>query len=422
LRLLPITALIGIFVIGCAEEEAGPQFASDPMPSRTPTSSLPPATPPATFAPATPIPVATPASFAALVPARGATDRVFVVSERAVWLVSSHGDGERIVSLEDNEAILAADPAPTADRVVLLVQDESNTARPIEMQIVDTEGEVIARGTLPLVSATPGAGDVAGSAIVDWSPQGNRILAKIGASSLFVTGAGSEITLEPVDLNATTVVNPAWSPTGESIAFLSPAGSSDSRGLFVYDLSDESLNETVRPVEDRYIVEFAWLPDGISLAFTEGGELAGAVSGIDLWRVRADGEDRRLVASAGTVAPVARIARISPSPDGRSIAYAVLIPGSGRPTVDSVWVRDIASGVGFRVPLPPVQTIEQIDWTTDGLVISAVTRGSTQDRAPVLALLDVSPTMDVSILWVAQVSEATPVSGTPVAATPAAQA
>lgn len=414
-----MTALIVLFAAGCAEEEAGPQFASDPLPSRTATSSLPPATPPVTIALATPLPVATPASFASLVPARGAAENVFVVSESAVWLVSSQGEADRIVVLGNNESILAADPAPTADQIVLLVQEQANGARPIEMRIVDSAGDVTARVTMPSLAATPGAGDDSAAATVDWSPQGNRILAKVGDASLFVTDAGPELDLEPLDLDFAAVVNPAWSPTGEAIAFLSTTASDNRRGLFVYNLENEELVETVQPAEDRFVVEFAWLPDGISLAFTEGGQLAGAVTGIDLWRVHADGANRRLVVSAGTVAPVARIARISPSPDGRSIAYVVLIPGAGRPTVDSVWARDIVSGVGFRVALPPVQTIDQIDWTNEGLVISVVTRGSTQDRAPVLALLDVAPSMDVSFLWVAQVSEATPVAATPVAATPA---
>lgn len=421
LWLLPLTVMIVLFSVSCAEEEAGPQFASDPMPSRTPTSSLPPATPLATSAAATPVPVATPASFASLVPARGSREGAFVVSERAVWFVSQQGDGDQIVSLDDNETILAADSAPTAEQIVLLVQEQANTTRPIEMWIVNLDGEVTARATLPPLAATPGASDAGVAATVDWSPQGNRILAKVGDNSLFVTDAGPEIDFEPIAVDAADVISPAWSPTGEAIAFLSPADANARRGLFVYELGDESIIETVRPAEGRFVVEFAWLPDGISLTFTEGGELAGAVTGIDLWRVRANGEDRQLVASAGTVAPVARVTRISPSPDGRSIAYAVLVPGAGRPTVDSVWVRDIASGVGFRVALPTLQTIEQIDWTTEGLVISAVTRGSTQDGAPVLALLEVDPSMEVSILWVAQVSQATPVAGTPVAATPAAQ-
>lgn len=420
-RLVPIAALIVLLAAGCAEEEAGPQFASDPLPSRTSTSSLPPATPAATIAPATPVPVATPSSFAALVPARGATDTVFVVSERAVWMISSEGEGDRIVALEGNESILAADPAPTADQIVLLVQLQANGARSIEMRIVDASGAVTARASMPALAATPGAGDISAAATVDWSPQGNRILANVGDASLFIADAGPELNLEPIDLGVAVVFNPAWSPTGEAIAFISRTDSGNRRGLSVYNLNDESLVEPVRPALDRYVVEFVWLPDGVSLAFTEGGELGGAVTGIDLWRVRADGEDRRLMASAGAVAPVARIARISPSPDGRSIAYAVLIPGTGRPMIDSVWVRDIDSGVGFRVPLPSLETIEQIDWTNEGLVISAVTRGSTrtQDRAPVLALLDVAPSMDVSVLWVARVSQATPVTGTPVAATPA---
>jgi hypothetical protein len=69
-----------------------------------------------------------------------------------------------------------------------------------------------------------------------------------------------------------------------------------------------------------------------------------------LWRVEVDGENRQLVASAGTVAPVARVVKAKPSPDGRSVAYAVLVPGPGGAKVDSVWVRDLGSKLGFRCP------------------------------------------------------------------------
>ena len=102
------------------------------------------------------------------------------------------------------------------------------------------------------------------------------------------------------------------------------------------DTSSGEITTVVTPLEGRLVVDFAWLPDGVSLLFTEGGVPGSAITGIDLWRVDANGENRALVASAGTVAPVARIANLSPSPDGRSVAYSVLVPGSaGRPSTVS---------------------------------------------------------------------------------------
>ena len=70
----------------------------------------------------------------------------------------------------------------------------------------------------------------------------------------------------------------------------------------------ERSRPLVTPLTERLVVDFAWLPDGVSLLFTEGGVPGSAITGIDLWRVDANGENRALVASAGTVAPVARIA------------------------------------------------------------------------------------------------------------------
>jgi hypothetical protein len=164
----------------------------------------------------------------------------------------------------------------------------------------------------------------------------------------------------------------------------------------------------------RFVVEFAWLPDGMSLLFTEAGDLEGAVSGIDLWRVDADGQDRQLVASAGTVAPVARITEIHPSPDGRSVAYAVLVPGERGPRVDSVWVRDLTSRVGFRIALPNVASVDEIAWTDNGLAIAVTTSGNGQERPPAFALLQVSDDGDVSALWAAPRDDRT-APGTPVA-------
>ncbi len=174
------------------------------------------------------------------------------------------------------------------------------------------------------------------------------------------------------------------------------------------DTSTGEIYDRRDPAQGRLVVDFAWLPDGVSLLFTEGGVPGSAITGIDLWRVDANGENRALVASAGTVAPVARIANLSPSPDGRSVAYAVLVPGSAGPAVDSVWVRSLASGVGFRIPLPSVASVEDIWWTDEGLVVSVVTRGTAQGRPPTQALLQVKRDGSMAALWAAPAAVDTP--------------
>jgi hypothetical protein len=92
----------------------------------------------------------------------------------------------------------------------------------------------------------------------------------------------------------------------------------------------------------------------------------------DLWRINSDGTDRKLVASAGSVAPVARVVGATPSRDGRSVAYIVLIPGDGGDAFDSLWVRDLVTNLGFEVDVPSGQAVTDVWWTDAGLMFRAV--------------------------------------------------
>lgn len=412
----------GVLLAGCAEEAPGPQFASDPRPSRTPTEVTQPATPSPGVPAATPVAMATPASLSELIHARGAPGQVFISSADQIWSVASDGTSTLVFETLPGERMLAFDSSPGATQVAVLVETELASQRGVSMIVLDARGEEIFTidgfmGT----AGTPVAGSDAHATFLDWSPQGKKVLVGLGDGSLFsadlVDGA------EPIPLDIpvqdAAISNPMWSPTGESVAFVAVNEVKHERVLSVFNIVSGDVTEAVRPLEGRFVVEFAWMPDGVSLLFTEGGDLAGSVAGIDLWRIDANGENRELVASAGTVAPVARIANAAPSPDGRSVAYAVQVPGSGAPRIDSVWVRDLTSGVGFRVPLPPVESIEAIWWTDDGVVVSAVTRGSVQTRRPVLALLRVNSDGKTEVLWAAPIAVATPVSGG-VVATPLA--
>jgi Tol biopolymer transport system component len=342
---------------------------------------------------------------------------VFVASGRDVWSILSNGEAARLFEAPDGSLIRAIDSSPDAQQVAVLLENTADEQRAAHLVLVNVTGSVVDRVELPAMArATPGVRDSTGRQAIDWSPQGDRVLVQLQTGQVFAVPAeagGVPVTLE-FDGSAGSVIAPAWSPTGQSIAFISESEDAQTRFLELLDVRSGEITTVVTPLEGRLVVDFAWLPYGVSLVFTEGGVPGSGITGIDLWRVDANGENRALVASAGTVAPVARIANLSPSPDGRSVAYVVLVPGSEGPAVDSVWVRSLASGVGFRIPLPSVASVGNISWTDEGLAISVVTRGTMQGRPPTQALLLVRRDGSMVALWAAPTPAATPTGGTPV--------
>jgi dipeptidyl aminopeptidase/acylaminoacyl peptidase len=404
-------------LVACAEEDTGPQFATDPRPTRAPTEAA--ASPSPALLP-TAAAIATPASFTDLLVVRGAASVVHVVSGIDVWSVPSDGEATQLFEAPDGSTILDIDPSPDGQEVAILLESDSSGRRTSQVFIIDAAGAVLDRVDAPVgATATPVARRAGSEPTIDWSPQGDRVLAQLDTGEVIeipTAGTGGPVSLD-FDGTPGTVIEPAWSPTGESIAFISESEDGESRMLRLLDIPTGEVRTLVTPLGGRLVVDFTWLPDGVSLLFTEGGAPGSAITGIDLWRVDANGENRALIASAGTVAPVARIANVSPSPDGRSVAYAVLVPGSRGPAVDSVWVRSIASGIGFRIALPSVASVEHIWWTDEGLVLEVVTMPTAQGRPPTQALLQAKLDGSIHALWAAPAAIDTPPGATPAADT-----
>jgi hypothetical protein len=404
----------------CTDEAPGPQFANNPIATRAPTVAMAVASP-TYYAVATPAAMATPSSISELLTVRGAPDLVYAASDSALWSIAGDGESTRLFQSPANARILAIDPGPSSRQVAVLLGARDTAAGIRELLIVDSSGEIVKRVTeFPAGAATPVPERSLGADLVDWSPQGDRILVAFSDGALYEVSSSRDETPVALQIGGIErrVVQPAWSPTGEAIAFISASANSRERSLNVYRVTDGGVEKVVDSANGRFVVDFVWMPDGVSLLFTEGGELAGAVASIDLWQIGANGSDRELLVSAGTVAPVARITAMQPSPDGRSVAYAVVIPGPDGPSVDSVWVRDLESRVGYRISLPTAALVERLSWTNRGLVISALTRAEGDARPEAKELLQVARDGDVSVLWAAPAGAATPVAGTP-AATPA---
>lgn len=406
---------VGLLVLailaGCVEDEPGPQFANNPptatagvgvgLPTTVPASPVPAATPVA----------ATPVAIEDVLGTRGAASRIFLASSESIWAVDDRGNSEEIFSAEPDERVLAIGPSPDATQVAAMLAWDNG--REISLIVLDAGGNVEEDVELPgRQSGTPTAAPGPGSALVDWSPQGDKILLVLPDDSLATITVAPDAALESLDPGSSggSILAPAWSPTGQQVAYLRVDPETESRSLAVYDLARGEARDIVSSTAGRLVVEFAWEPDGKNLLFTEGAAPGGVITGIDLWRIGIDGEGRELVAAAGTAAPVARITNVTPSPDGKSVAYAVLVPGEAAPRVDGVWVRDLAGGQGFRLGLPSMRSVEGIWWTSRGLAIATVTD---RRNEPILAVLLVSPSGNVSALWARPLSPATP------AATPA---
>lgn len=401
-----------LLLAACADEAPGPRFASDPIATR-PATTVAAVASPSTLPAASPTIPATPVSMRDLLETRGGVSTLFVASTTTIWSISSNGESESLFEADPGVEIRAIDRSPDATAVAALLQ-ETRESSATSVAFIDTatgnETRLVSLESL----AAPGPGE--SPTRIDWSPQGDRILVAFQDGSIVQIPVADDGQPERIvfDADGYDVLEPSWSPTGTTIAFIAARDNGRDRSLRLLNVADGTVSEVVSPPEGQLVVEFAWMPDGVSLLFTAGGEPGGAVSGIDLWRVDISGKNRRLVASAGSVAPVARISNIQPSPDGRSVAYSVLVPGAGAPVVDSAWVREITSGLGFKIALPSVRSVDDIWWTDKGVVLSVTTDGNNTQTPGVKTLFQVTRDGVVEPLWFA------PLAGTPVPAAPPA--
>src|SRR5215212_9134898 len=149
-----LAALVaGLMLVACADEETGPQFATDPRPTQPPAEAA--ASPSPALLP-TMQPVATPASLTDLLGVRGAVSTVFVALGTDVWSVSSVGEAIRLYEAPDGSTIRALDPAPDAQQVALLVEPDEAEQPTMQVVIVDGAGSVVASTAIPASpQATP---------------------------------------------------------------------------------------------------------------------------------------------------------------------------------------------------------------------------------------------------------------------------
>ena len=411
-------------VTSCVEEDSGHRFATDPFP----TAAVATPSPFPTLAARTALPGATPVSPSTLLVARGAADRFYFRVGRELWTMGAAGDDPRpVLSPPPGTEIRAVTASPSGDRAAALLTVQQAGRERADVVVLDASGKELRRHSGIAALLGSGAGAAAMPRSLNWSPQGDQLLVAFAPGGLIRAPAGPEG--EPTVLvgaeQAKEPAGAAWSPTGEDIAFLASVDPNQPANLFLAGVSATPTPPRAllaAPTPGRAITEFAWVPDGRAIVFAEGAVPGGGATGGDLWHISLDGSDRRLIASAGSAAPVGQVAGVVASPDGRAVAHSVVVPEEEGARFHSLWVRDLANGRGFRVPVPPEQAVTDVWWTELGLVFRVVPAGSFSagvGGGP-FALYRVSDgTAPVRIYYAEPPVAATPVAeGSPVASPP----
>ncbi len=190
---------------------------------------------------------------------------------------------------------------------------------------------------------------------IGWSPSSDRIAlaAKAGEHDhLFVIGVKDGEVEKDLDFDLDGLFSPAWSPTGDRIAFVGlKDGASD---IYYVDLSDESIHAvTSDPFSDT---DPSWSPDGEKLVFISdrGGVRGDGVSStemtrhdyrhVDVFMVSRDGSDITKITDDSFVEETPIVA-----PDGRHVLYTADPNGCF-----NVFVQSLESGQ--RWPITNVLT------------------------------------------------------------------
>jgi dipeptidyl aminopeptidase/acylaminoacyl peptidase len=360
-----------LLLAGCADDATDRRFANEPLPT-VEEAENPENAPTAAASPVPAQPGPSVVSPEALLNARGAPRSFFVSADGRLLVFSADGTAPQELLRPNAGSIAALSSSPNGDRVAVLVADGADR----QVIVLDADGEELHRfedlDELLPAGATPGAEAPIGRDLVDWSPQGDRLLVGFASGGIAAIPLDGEpaLVVSPDLANAPT--DAEWSPAGDAIAYVNRPPGASGDGLYLVDLGESGA----QPIElvaaptsgGASVVAMAWHPNGRSILYTRTGPTGNASLGGDLFQYTL-GQGPRLLASSGVAGPVTGIISFAPSPDGRAVAYVIATPAQGAPGFHSLWVQQIGTDSRMRLATPDGMAVTDLWWTDAGLVM-----------------------------------------------------
>lgn len=381
------TLLLGLVVILAAcggdttrdsgERDEDRRFVTEQRPTHEP-SAPPIASPRAQTEPPPPPPTVSPQH---VLVARGAPRFVYLLIDAR--LTAYDGDLRVFTPVAVPEGVQVHDfsPSPTGDRVgVLGVQDQRVT-----VQFFGADGQPLGEAIVLAVVApeVPSASPVASAQAspqatptltvpwilnIDWVPQGNAVLISGPGVLQRVSMDGSAM---PVSRTGTsgTVVNGIWSPMDSQVVLQTQLVDGH-HSVFVMDNGHDEANEItiLHDSSGSSVTNLQWLPSGLGLMMVAGNLDNGDLMNGQLYVYRFGDQVPVLIATSGQGGPAATITHAVVSPDGNSVAYAIMVRDLDTWYLHSLWVRPLKGGPAISVPVESDSPIITLLWSTEGLI------------------------------------------------------
>jgi hypothetical protein len=116
------------------------------------------------------------------------------------------------------------------------------------------------------------------------------------------------------------------------------------------------------------ITTLQWLPSGLGLVIVAGNVQDDEVMNGQLYVYRFGEPVPMLVATSGQGGPTGTISHAVVSPDGQSVAYAIMVRDLDEWRLHSLWVRPLRGGSAVSIPLATNAPITTLFWSSEGLV------------------------------------------------------
>lgn len=357
-----------VVLSSCADDTSDRRFANEtPL---TADASL--FTPTATLAPSSITAAAGPVILSpeALIVSRGAPAHFYVRSGNSLLAFSADGASRKTVWKGKEGELLGVTSSPNGDRAAILTRTKDR----YDVVVVDSSGKKLktfndVHHVLEPGTPTPVSG--AGRDLIDWSPQGNQLLAAFASGGIIRLPLDGDPAVVLGRAKAPGPLDVQWSPAGDAIAYVGRVDSASVARLFAVNVNGQG-NEPVElypkdTATTSSVVEAKWLPNASAILFTRTSPEDELPKGGDLFGVPAKGGGATLVASSARAAPVAAIEHVIASPNGRSIAYTVVVPGPDQPEFHSLWVQQLGTNRATRISTPPDETITEVWFVSNGI-------------------------------------------------------